>query len=318
MSDTDSPSRPALVLLVNDQEWAARSLESVLGPNGYAVLRAFTGRQGIDMARSTQPDLIIVDVHLPDMAGVAVCEALRSPARTGATTPVIMTSSGAADRTERIAAYQAGVWELFGYPLDVEVLLAKMATFVRAKRESDALRDECLLDGLTGLYNMRGLARRAREIGAQAQRTHSALSCVALSPEPEAVDGQRDLDDDSAAALAAQLAALMRQSSRSSDAVGRMGQSEFAIIAPATTAEGALRMVERLRNRVEAGSFTIGGLERRLRLRAGYCAVADFADSSVDGEEILLRATVALHHAPTDTPDSRVRAFDAVAVRPLS
>ncbi len=317
MSDSDSPSRPSLVLLVNDQEWAARSLESVLGPNGYAVLRAFTGRQGIDMARSTQPDLVIVDVHLPDMPGAEVCQALRLPMRAGFTTPILMTSSGAADRAERIAAYQAGVWELFGYPLDVEVLLAKMATFIRAKRESDVLRDDSLLDTVTGLYNMRGLTRRAREIGAQAQRTHAALSCVALSPEADTAESQRDLDGDSAALLAAQLGALMRRTSRSSDAVGRLGQSEFAIIAPATPAAGALRMVERLRTRVESESFSVGGLERRLRLRAGYCAVADFADSSVDGEEILLRATVALHHVPVDDFEPRIRAFDPTAVRPV-
>src|SRR5579864_9776616 len=69
MSENEKPSRPPLVLLANDQEWSARSLESILGPNGYAVLRAYTGKQVLDLARSAQPDLVIMDIRLPDMDG---------------------------------------------------------------------------------------------------------------------------------------------------------------------------------------------------------------------------------------------------------
>ena len=47
MSELPIPSRPPLVLIANDQEWSARSLESILGPAGYAVLRAYTGRQAL-------------------------------------------------------------------------------------------------------------------------------------------------------------------------------------------------------------------------------------------------------------------------------
>jgi CheY-like chemotaxis protein len=50
-----------LVLIANDQEWSARSLESILGPNGYAVVRAYTGQQALERARTSQPDIIILD-----------------------------------------------------------------------------------------------------------------------------------------------------------------------------------------------------------------------------------------------------------------
>ena len=67
-----------LVLIANDQEWAARSLETLLGPNGYAVLRAYNGRQAVEMARSVQPDVVIVDLRLPDTDGLDVCRTLRA------------------------------------------------------------------------------------------------------------------------------------------------------------------------------------------------------------------------------------------------
>ena len=69
----DSP----LVLIANDQEWSARSLESTLEPNGYAVVRAFTGAQALARARSELPDVVILDAQMPDMHGFDVCRELR-------------------------------------------------------------------------------------------------------------------------------------------------------------------------------------------------------------------------------------------------
>src|SRR6185437_15026869 len=121
MSENEKPSRPPLVLLANDQEWSARSLESILGPNGYAVLRAYTGKQVLDLARSAQPDLVIMDIRLPDMDGGDVCKQLLDDVRFNASTPIIITTSGPAERSQRLAALQSGAWEFVSQPLDGEV-----------------------------------------------------------------------------------------------------------------------------------------------------------------------------------------------------
>src|SRR5512133_1600169 len=147
MQPVEAPSRPPLVLIANDQEWSARSLESIMGPLGYAELR--------------------------------------DDPRVGGATPIIITTSGPDRREERLAAYAAGAWEVCSQPLDGEVLLLKLSTWTRAKREVDRVRNESLLDEHTGLYNMRGLARRAREIGAEAYRQQHSLACVAFAPETE-------------------------------------------------------------------------------------------------------------------------------------
>lgn len=304
MTVHDSMPRPPLVLLANDQEWAARSLESILGPHGYAVLRAYTGQQAIELARGARPDLVILDARLPDMSGVEVCATLRSDPRFSAATPVVVTTAGPAERSQRIAALQAGAWEFYSQPLDGEVLLLKLDTYARAKREYDRVREEGLLDSTTGLYNMRGLARRARELGADAQRRHAALACVAVAPRLEEA---LPADDPRTEALAARLGAALRRTGRASDAIGRFGQSEFAIVAPSTEAAGALRMVERLRESVEALPLAAEGGEP-LQLQAGYYAVPNYAESGVDPVELLLRATTALRQAASG-PAGGIAAF---------
>jgi diguanylate cyclase (GGDEF)-like protein len=291
MSDGSKVSRPPLVLIAGDQEWAARSLETILGTHGYAVLRAYTGRQALDLARSAQPDVLVLDARLPDMDGIEICRTLRADPHLTATTPIIVTASGPAGRAQRLAAYQAGAWEFCTQPLDAEVLLLKLDTFMRSKREVDQVREESLLDQVTGLYNMRGLARRAREIGAEAFRRHDPLACVAFAPDVSVLDESEPALNEVGIRMAEHLGAVFRRTGRLSDAIGRLGQAEFAVVAPATRATGARRIVERLRESIEASPITVSGRARRLRLRAGYYAVPDFAQSSIDAVEMIVRAT---------------------------
>jgi PleD family two-component response regulator len=309
MANRDKAHSAPLVLIANDQEWSARSLESILEPSGYSVVRAYTGQQALERARTAQPDLIILDAQMSDVHGFEVCRLLRSDPRFSATTPIIITTSGPSGRTQRLEAYRAGAWEFLGQPLDGEALLLKLATFLQCKLEVDSLRDESLLDPGTGLYNMRGLARRAHEIGADAFRRRDALACVVFSPEAEAAGPEEPLDEE-VQRIAEQVGQLFKHTGRSSDAIGRLGQSEFAVIAPATSSEGALRLIQRLGGTIESSPIPVRGGERYLKVRAGYCAVPDFAESPVDAVELLLRATTALRDLKRDGDAEQVRAFD--------
>jgi len=311
MENRDKAAASPLVLIANDQEWSARSIESILGPNGYAVVRAYTGQQALERARASQPDLIILDAQMPDMHGFEVCRALRSDPRFSATTPIVITTSGPSGRTQRLEAYRCGAWEFLGQPLDGEALLLKLATFLQSKQQVDILREENLLDSGTGLYNMRGLSRRAREIGADALRRREALACVVFAPESE-LDADDDAPGDELLRLSDQVGVVLRQRGRVSDAIGRLGPTEFAVIAPATGADGAVRLVNRLSGAVEATRIPVRGGERTVRVKAGYCAVPDFAESSVDAVELLLRATTALRDLRRAGEDDRVRAFEQV------
>src|SRR5262245_9838433 len=135
MQETDRTSPPPLVLIANDQEWSARSLESILGPQGYAVVRAHTGQQALELAGRTRPDVVILDPGMPDIHGVEVCRILLDDSRFENTLPIVITTAGPATRSERLEAFRAGAWEFVSQPLDSEALLLKLETFVRAKRE---------------------------------------------------------------------------------------------------------------------------------------------------------------------------------------
>ncbi|HEX9563819.1 MAG TPA: response regulator [Gemmatimonadaceae bacterium] len=295
--DAARDASPPLVLLASDQEWSTRSLESVLGPHGFATVRSYNGRQALDLIRRTHPDVVIVDAGLPDMSGVDLCLRLRDDPDFPSSTPVVMTTAGPASRAQRLEALRAGVWEYLSLPVDAEALLLKLSAFVRAKREIDRSREESLLDDSTGLYNVRGIARRAREIGAEAARRHAPLACVAVTGVGTN-DGDVN-DEELDPRLAVELADVFRRTARSSDAVGRLGRSEFAIVAPATGEAGAVRLAERLRENVQATTF--GGTQTpvRLELQAGYCAYGDFATAPVDAVEMMLRASTALRHTRT-------------------
>src|SRR5688500_17000962 len=247
------------------------------------------------------------------MPGVDVCRTLRSDPRFSATTPIVITTSGPSGRTQRLEAYRAGAWEFLGQPLDGEALLLKLNTFLQSKREVDGLREENLLDPGTGLYNMRGLSRRAREIGAEAFRRRDPVACVVFAPD---LDDREETPEDEARRMSDQVALLFLQAGRASDAIGRLGQAEYGVIAPSTGPEAAVRLARRLGGAVESSPIPTRGGERTLRMRAGYCAVPDFAESSVDAVELLLRATTALRDLRRESPaGERIRAFEQVPTR---
>ena len=302
MANRSRIAQPPLILVANDQEWSARSLESILAPHGYEVLRAFTGAQTLESARTAAPDLIILDAQLPDMHGFDVCRILREEAPVGATTPIVMTTSGPSGRAQRLEAYRSGAWEFLGQPLDGEALLLKLRTFIQAKVESDNMRDRSLLDEATGLYNMKGLTRRAREIGAIAVRRKQPLSAVVLAADPGA-------DELEYVPTADRLGQVFRQRGRASDAIARLSGTEFAVIAPETGDTQVRQMLDRFDRTAAAEATDEAG--NAVRIRAGYCAVANFADSEVDAIELLLRATTALRDLREGGGKDRVRAFVA-------
>ncbi|HKW48593.1 MAG TPA: response regulator [Gemmatimonadaceae bacterium] len=299
MSASNRRSRPPLILIASDQEWSARSLESVLGPHGYAALRATTSHRALELARITEPDAIIIDMGLPDIGGRAVCEQLRQDARMPLNVPIILTTSAVASRSERLDAYAAGAWELCAEPFDVEVLLLKLDAFVQAKLAADRVREETLVDEETGLYNARGLARRAREIGGEAIRRSDALACVAFSAlgDSDAAAAAADADHE----IAETISRICQCSARLSDAVGRIGPNEYAIIAPGAGEDGAERIVARLRDSLESVPVRIQEHDHRFRLAASVAAVSNLAESAVDAMELLYRATTSLRQVRNDS-----------------
>lgn len=286
-----TPDQP-LVLIANDQEWTARSLETILVAEGYEVIRAYTGRQALDRALADSPDLVILDRQLPDLDGPAVCRQLRESPGLGPLVPIVITTAGPAGRTQRLEAYQAGAWEFFGQPLDAEVVILRLRTFLAAKRHADSYRREAMVDEVTGLYSSRGLERRAKEVGSEASRQRQPLACVVFGAMDHGVAEAMATAD----ALARRLGVTFQHHGRNADVVGRLGPLHFGLVAPATTADGARRLVERLSEAVRQ-ALDEAGLGGAVVLRAGYCAVSDYGAGEMDVSEMLSRAHQAMQEA---------------------
>lgn len=308
MPASPSAPRPSLVLIADDHEWMSRSLESILQPNGYAVLRAYTGRQCLELAERAQPDAIVVNLHLPDMNGLDVLRTLRDRPN-GDCTPRLAISWDAAGRADRLRALEAGAWIVCTQPLDAEVFLSHLRTFIKARRMSDGASEVGLLDPESGLYNARGLARRAREVGAEAQRRREPLTCVAFAPEVSGVDAS--IVEEVLEQTVSLLVDVVTRSGRLSDAIGRLGRAEFAAILPSTEADGAVRLVQRLQDALTSAGErgARGASSPPPRLRAGYATVADGGDATSDPVELLLRAAAAMRQAGPGAGADAIRAF---------
>lgn len=311
--DNAPPDLTPLVLLVDDQEWTSRSIESILRPRGYVVLKAYTGQQALDLVRKVSPDAVLVDVHLPDITGNELIRRLKESPTIQSMTPMLMITSDTIGRTERLEALGVGAWDVLTHPVEPNELVLRMDTFVRAKQDADRVRDEGLTDPTTGFYNVRGILRRAKEISADAIRFDRPLTCIAFGPHTFAGDtgdpaGMEALVE----AMSNHVAKALRSVTRLSDTVGRLGPGEFVVMAPGTDQEGALRLADRVLCAIEDAAGHLGetfDVEQLRQVRAGYCAVR--GEEPTTPEDLLLKATMALRRAQADGGSFRVRAYDA-------
>jgi len=177
--------------------------------------------------------------------------------------------------------------------------------YVPAKLETDQARATGLVDESTGIYNARGLKRRAEELAAHAARSHSALSCVLLAADTES--GTPPL------ALMRRIAAALRSTARQSDAIGRVGENAFAVVAVDTDAAQARCLARRLAAAILAEPATVGApipTPMPFRVRAGFDGVPDFHTAAIDPEELMLRATAALYRARSDSPEGWLQGYE--------
>src|SRR5882672_8723236 len=290
-----------LVLLAGDGQEATRWLRGLLEGGGYAVLQERSGHHALDRARTTEPDVILVDAELPDMAGVELCRTLRADPRVSSSTPILLTIRDAATRAQRLAALRAGAWECITPPHDADEILLKIGAYVHAKLDADRARTEGLLDAATGLYNRQGLARRARELGSQAFREHGPLACVVLA-----------LDIEAGGPSLGRYVQAIKSAARLSDVIGRLSATQFAVLAPGTDAGGARRLAERLASSVSATAVPAAAgapPAASARVRCGYEAVANVGYAPIEPVDLLVRAAAAVRTGRADS-GGWLRRFD--------
>ena len=119
------------ILVIDDEQQILRALRTILGQQNYQVTTAGTGEEGLALAAATQPDIIILDLGLPDMSGVEVCRQLRE----WTDLPVIILSAHDSE-AEKVAALDAGADDYLTKPFGVDELLARVRVALRHRSKA--------------------------------------------------------------------------------------------------------------------------------------------------------------------------------------
>jgi len=117
---------PSRILIVDDEPNILGTVAPLLRSRGYEVLSAMTGRAGLDAVERDKPDLIVLDLGLPDMDGVDVCRQMRQA--TGV--PILVLSARGAEG-DKVAALDAGADDYVTKPFGAEELLARIRAALR-------------------------------------------------------------------------------------------------------------------------------------------------------------------------------------------
>jgi len=153
-------TRPARILLVDDEVAIQRAVAPLLRSRGYEVDVAGTGTEAMRLVATRPPDLIVLDLGLPDLEGTEVCRRVRATS----IVPIIVLSARGAD-TDKVAALDLGADDYVTKPFSPEELLARIRVALRRVfSEDDAEVGRRTFGGLTIDYDRRRVLRDGEEI----------------------------------------------------------------------------------------------------------------------------------------------------------
>jgi diguanylate cyclase (GGDEF)-like protein len=292
-------------ILVADDEPVNRALiQRRLEREGYQVLTARNGSEAVEQALASSPDLVILDVMMPEMDGMDACRLLKE---TEATRDIPIIFLSARDETEmKVSGLGLGADDYISKPFEAAELIARVHVAIRLKRERDQLRnnaeeasmraelaqERAMTDALTGLLNRYGLQHTLARENAEARRYNRQLSCVLID-----LDNFKTINDTYGHPIGdltlQQIAGILREAVRGSDTVFRYGGEEFLVLLPETNLEGAVALAEKIRATAASRPFGDGGRVFNLTLSAGASNLCD----NESGHDMIARADMALYHA---------------------
>ncbi|MBI1904785.1 MAG: diguanylate cyclase [Rhodocyclales bacterium] len=249
LTDTEAVlNAPATVLVVDDAPSDLRLLVESL-KDAYKVKVATSGTRALELARGAErPDLILLDVVMPDMDGYAVCQQLKAdPATRGI--PVIFISVQG-DVEDEARGLGLGAIDYIVKPIRPPIVQARVKNHIALKRSLDLLERMTTVDHLTGISNRRGFDEYLGMEWHRAIRTGEPLSLLAADLDHFKAYNDHYGHPAGDACLSAVAAALRESVARLTDMVARCGGEEFGCILPETNVAGALAIAQDMRRRV--------------------------------------------------------------------
>lgn len=239
---TDTSTAKSRLLIVDDERINLVALSGLLRTE-FELLVATDGAQALRLAHEQQPDLILLDIVMPGMDGHAVCRQLKSdPATQGIPVIFITARTDAEDETR---GFDLGAVDYIAKPFNDRVVLARVRTHARLKRQSDLIERMVLLDALTGIPNRRAFDQACGREWQRCRRAGTSLSLLMMD-----VDLFKQYNDHYGhgpgdvclTRIAQSLVACAR---RPGDFVGRYGGEEFVALLSDTDAASAQQQAQR-------------------------------------------------------------------------
>jgi diguanylate cyclase (GGDEF)-like protein len=253
------------ILIIDDSADALAVAKARLAHEGHEILCARGGRGGLETARREGPDLVLLDVDMPDMTGFEVCRRLKSDAATCSIPVIFLSGSGGTD--DKVEGLDLGAVDFVTKPFDAFELRARVRAALRTKHLQDLLRDYALIDALTELPNRRALDERLQQEWARLLRYGGRLALIMAD-----LDRFKRINDQfghpAGDEALRQVAQLLAGGCRESDMPARYGGEEFVVVAPETTADAAAEFADRLRMSICSRPLQVHG--KALEITASF------------------------------------------------
>ena len=241
----------ANILVVDDTRDNLRLLSNILAEQGYAVRPVSRGSRAIVAAQSKPPDLILLDIMMPEMDGYTVCNALKEDERT-CDIPIIFISA-LNETFDKVKAFGVGGVDYITKPFQPEEVLARVKTHVTIRQLQQELEERnrelarlVNIDGLTQIANRRYFDSYLQKEWRRLAREQQPLSLIFLD-----IDHFKLFNDhyghqagDECLKQAAQV--FEQVTRRPADLAARYGGEEFVILLPNTDEHGAEHVAEEI------------------------------------------------------------------------
>lgn len=237
------PQSAPRVLIIDDDISTVRLMADALVPD-YDVIFATQADDGFKQALERQPELVLLDIVMPEINGFDFCRRLKADERTQSI-PVIFVS--ALDTVaEQTKGFELGAVDYITKPVELPILRARVRTHTRLYRQTRQLESLAATDSLTGLSNRRKFDDVLKYEVDRVNRQQTALSLLIID-----IDDFKAFNDhyghgrgDDCLVNVARL--LRKNAERSTDIVCRLGGEEFGIVLPETGLEGAMMLANHI------------------------------------------------------------------------
>jgi diguanylate cyclase (GGDEF)-like protein len=262
----------------------------VLGSFGFNLLEASNGHDGIETATSEKPDMILVDIVMPDMRGIELIRQLRL--QMGTLLIPVLVITGLHDVQTRIEAYQAGADCVLVKPVDPDELLARIE---RSIEMWDRFSRLTYLDALTEIYNRRFFdASLSAELN-RSLRHQQIFSLVMID-----IDFFKLFNDQyghhAGDFVLRSVAQFIKQSVRKQDIVSRYGGEEFTVIMPLTAKSDSGKVMDRIRDKLSQTSFDMDHGQQTFQVKISV-GVAEFSVDAQNETDLINASDQALYQA---------------------